>query len=59
MAQKKSALESPDAAGQSGGALSLVADTVARRAGRRHVLALGVLTPLFAVLALMVGVNAP
>ncbi len=41
------------------GALTSVADNVARRAGHRSVLALGILTPLCAVLALVIGVHGP
>ena len=41
------------------GSLIFVADNVARRAGHRSVLALGVLTPLCALLALVIGVHGP
>ncbi len=41
------------------GSLTFVADSVARRAGHRSVLALGVLTPLCALLVLVIGVHGP
>lgn len=41
------------------GSLTFVADSVARRAGHRSVLALGVLTPLCALLVLLIGVHGP
>ncbi len=46
----------PGADGQNPGFLTSVVDDVARRAGRRQLLALGLLTPLFAILALTVAV---
>lgn len=41
------------------GSLTFVAENVARRAGHRSVLALGVLTPLCALLVLVIGVHGP
>ncbi len=38
------------------GSLALVVDDISRRSHRRHILALGLLTPVFALLALSLGI---
>ncbi len=59
MAPDQPALRRMDFAGHTRESLSLLADTVSKRAGRRSVLALRVLTPLFAVLVVAVGIDGP
>ncbi len=59
MAHDKKALGRMDSPEHTRESLSLLADTVSKRAGRRPVLALSVLTPLFALLTVLVGIHGP
>ena len=59
MAHDKKALRMMASPQHTRESLSLLADTVSKRAGRRPVLALSVLTPLVALLTVLVGIHGP